>query len=334
MVVLEGLVLLSVGLLFGMASTVFDVLFVGSASFLTHFGLWVFVNALLAVHVDSRTKAIWWSVPFNLGFVESYFITTAASYEGFAKSLVVPLAALAFASPLLVYALWTARSHNQNAYGKSLTAFTVVGAIVASYFINGKLSIYDFVIGALTAAVILVMPAKRIKISRSKLAASEQPEVAPVEGLEYDTPSGELAAATGLRKARASRVASTRDKSEKTAKPTKLKRKRFTLWRGKDDAAEAGRENTPDSSKRRSRLAARREKRVSENRSREERSREERSREERREDRRAPRPQRRTRRENERREQPANEVPMSNIAFLGTARTPRRSTRGRRSDSQ
>ena len=329
MVVLEGLVLLSVGLLFGMASTVFDVLFVGSASFLTHFGLWVFVNALLAVHVDSRTKANWWSVPFNLGFVESYFITTAASYEGFAKSLVVPLAALAFASPLLVYALWTARSHNQNAYGKSLTAFTVVGTIVASYFINGKLSIYDFVISALTAVVILVMPAKRIKISRSKLAASEQPEVAPVEGLEYDTPSGEPAAATGLRKARANRVASTRDKSEKAAKPTKPRRKRFTLGRGKDDAAEAGRENTPAPSKRRSRLAARREKQASEDR-----RREERSREERREDRRAPRPQRRTRRENERREQPANEVPMSNIAFLGTARTPRRSTRGRRSDSQ
>lgn len=162
---IEALVLLSVGVFAGILSTVFDVLVSGTASFVSHFALWVLFNALVAVHVESRLRAILWAIPFNFGYIESYFMTTVASFECYQKSLVVPLAAVALISPLLNYALWTAKKEN-NVYGRVLSVAIVAGTLVSSYLVNGKLGVYDFVICAILAYVLLFMPVRRLKISR------------------------------------------------------------------------------------------------------------------------------------------------------------------------
>ena len=169
---IEALVLLLIGVSVGILSTVFDVLVLGTASFVSHFALWVLLNALLAIHVESRLRAILWAIPFNLGYIESYFITTVASFESYQKSFLVPLAAVALIAPLLNYALWTAKNE-KNAYGRVLSVAIVIGTLVSSYLVNGKLGIYDFVICAILAFVLLFMPVKRLKISRAVHPRSE-----------------------------------------------------------------------------------------------------------------------------------------------------------------
>ena len=163
--VFEALVLLALGLLFGIVATVFDVLAFGVASFVSHVSFWVLVNAVFSVHVGSRKNVILWSIPFNLGFIESYYLTTAATYEGYAKSLVVPLAAVALIGPFLAYALWTARQI-QGIYGRLLTAAVIAGTLVSSYLINGAITIFDGVVCALIALVILVLPTRTFDITR------------------------------------------------------------------------------------------------------------------------------------------------------------------------
>ena len=79
--ILEGFVLLVCGLFAGVLATVYDVFAVGGASFLSHFALWVVLNALVAVHVESRLRAILWAIPFNLGYIEGYFISTVMTFE-------------------------------------------------------------------------------------------------------------------------------------------------------------------------------------------------------------------------------------------------------------
>lgn len=174
--VLEALVVFSCGLLCGVFATTFDVLFVGSASFVSHFSLWVLLNAVVATHLESRIKALWWSVAFNLGFVEAYYLTTAASYEGYSKSLVVPLAAMAIISPLLTNALWEAK-RDKGAFGKFLSVLIVALTLVASYFVYGSVSVFAIVTSILVALLLLVVPVRRLSITPSKREGTDQAPV-------------------------------------------------------------------------------------------------------------------------------------------------------------
>lgn len=180
MVVAEALVLLAMGLLAGILSTIFDVLVTGAASFVSHFGLWVLLNALIAVHVESRVKAIWWAIPFNLGYIEAYFITTVASYEGYTKSLMVPLAGVALIAPFLTYAMWTAKEQ-KNLYGKFLSVLIVVGTLVVCYMIDKHMGIYDVVTTTLLALLLLVIPTRRLSITRAKRVVTDTAAQGTVE---------------------------------------------------------------------------------------------------------------------------------------------------------
>ena len=181
---IEALVMLSVGVFAGILSTVFDVLVMGSASFLSHFALWVLFNALLASHVESRLRAILWAIPFNFGYIEAYFMTTVASFESYQKALMVPLAAVALISPLLNYALWTAKKE-KNVYGRVLSIAIVAGTLVSSYLVNNQLGVYDFVVCAILAYVLMAMPTRRLMITRGTRpydpAAQEAAEAAAAE---------------------------------------------------------------------------------------------------------------------------------------------------------
>ncbi|MDO4538562.1 MAG: hypothetical protein Q4B54_10410 [Coriobacteriales bacterium] len=174
--VVEALVLLFSGLVTGILATVLDVLFVGACSFVSHVSLWVLINALIAVHLENRLHAIVWAIPFNLGYVEGYFITTVASFEGYSKSLVAPLAALAILSPFLTYAIWTAKNQ-RNAYGRILSLLIVAGTLGMCYVINRQISVYDGVVCALLALLLLVVPTRKLKISRAEHPVTEQSEL-------------------------------------------------------------------------------------------------------------------------------------------------------------
>ncbi len=162
----EALALFTLGLVFGILSALYDVIVVGAGAFVAHFSLWVLLNVLIAIHVDSRLKAIWWAIPFNMGYIECYYICTAASFQGYAKSLVVPLAAMTIASPMLTYAIWTAK-RDRGPYGKILSILIAAGVVGAGYYILGTYDIFTIVVSVILLAVLLFWPARRLKFTRS-----------------------------------------------------------------------------------------------------------------------------------------------------------------------
>ncbi len=170
----EAFALLFAGFLAGIISTFIDVAVLGADAFGMHFALWVLLNALIAIHVDSRVKAIWWAIPFNLGFIEFYYLCTAASFEGYGKALLVPLAAMALVSALLAYALWTAK-RDRGPYGKILSVLISAGVVGTGYYLYGDFDLYTIVTAMVLLFILLFWPARRLKFV---------PAVHPPAGLE------------------------------------------------------------------------------------------------------------------------------------------------------
>lgn len=178
--IVEALVLFSLGLFFGLIAGLGDVLAIGQAAFLAHGTLWILLNVLLGSLVDERGKAVWWSIPLSLGFMESYFIATVASFESFVKSSVGPLALTALLAPLLTYAAWTAKEE-RNIYGYLLRICLSVGTILCDYFMNGSVTVFGIVV-AVIVTLVLWLPFKRIRFNRiirkrgERAAASQEVE--------------------------------------------------------------------------------------------------------------------------------------------------------------
>lgn len=162
--IVEALVLFSLGLFLGLIAGLADVLAVGQAAFLAHGTLWILLNVILGSLVDERGKAVWWSIPLSLGFMESYFIATVASFESFVKSSVAPLALTALIAPLLTYAAWTAKEE-RNVYGYLLRICLAIGTIICDFLMNGTVTIFGVVVTVLVSLV-LWLPFKRFRFSR------------------------------------------------------------------------------------------------------------------------------------------------------------------------
>ena len=160
----EVLVLFFLGLLFGFIAGLVDFLVVGQAAFIAHGTLWILLNVMLGSLVDERGKAIWWSVPLSLGFIESYFIATVASFESFVKSSVVPLALTALLAPLLTYVAWTAKEE-RNIYGYLLRICLALGTIICDFFLNGSVTRFGIVVAVLVT-LMLWLPFRRVRFSR------------------------------------------------------------------------------------------------------------------------------------------------------------------------
>lgn len=245
--VFEALALFAIGLLAGMLATVFDVIVFGTGSFVAHVSLWVLVNAVFSSHIASRKTAVLWSIPFNLGYIECYYLTTAASYEGYAKSLVVPLAAVALIAPALSCALWTAKQE-RNAYGVILTLLIGAGTLGSSYFLNGALSIFDAVVCVLTLLVVLVWPTRRFDVTRAAIK-EQRKRVSRAFGskpasLETDKTSEEQPQ---------NAYAEERKEEAPHLQPTKRKRERTRLFGGRRGEVNEDRrdERPPRTSRRR-----------------------------------------------------------------------------------
>ena len=156
--------LLLFGVCVGLLATMIDIYAVGAPAFIEHVTLWVFLNALIASHIENRSRVIWWSIPVNFGFVVSYYIATSATYEGYPRSLVVQLSAMALLSPALAYGLWYVKG-NRGIYGKILALLTGAATVGMSYLITGEVSVYAGVMAALTFALLAIIPTRRIRLT-------------------------------------------------------------------------------------------------------------------------------------------------------------------------
>ena len=162
--IVEALVLFFLGLVFGLIAGLGDVLAIGQAAFLAHGTLWILLNVTLGSLVEERGKAIWWSIPLSLGFMECYFIATVASFESFVKSSVAPLAITALLAPLLTYAAWTAKEE-RNIFGYLLRICLAIGTIICDLSMNGSVTKFGIVVAVLVSLV-LWLPFKRFRFSR------------------------------------------------------------------------------------------------------------------------------------------------------------------------
>lgn len=178
--VAEAFALFFAGLVAGVLTALFDIVAFGTDSFVAHFSLWVLYNALIAIHVDSRRKAVWWAIPFNLGYIELYYLCTAASYEGYAKSLAITLAAMSLASPFLSYALWTAK-RDRGPYGKILSLLIAASVVGADYLITGAYDhIFTIVVAVLVLFILWFWPARRLRFTPVEHPVAE-PGEEPIE---------------------------------------------------------------------------------------------------------------------------------------------------------
>lgn len=162
--IFEALVLFFMGLFFGIMAGLADVLVIEHAAFIAHGTLWILLNVALGSLVDERGKAVWWSVPLSLGFIESYFIATVASFESFVKSSVAPLALTALLAPLLTYAAWTAKEE-RNIYGYLLRICFTIGTLICDFSMNGSVTVFGIVVAVLVT-LMLWLPFKRFRFSR------------------------------------------------------------------------------------------------------------------------------------------------------------------------
>ena len=162
--VFATLALLTLGVCVGLVATMIDIYAVGGPAFIEHVTLWVFLNALLASHVENKTYVMLWSIPMNLGFFLSYYIATSATYEGYPRSLVVPLSAMALLAPLLAYGLWYVKD-NRGIYGKILALLAGAATAGMNYLIAGEVSVYAGVMAALTFVLLAIIPTRRLRLT-------------------------------------------------------------------------------------------------------------------------------------------------------------------------
>ena len=159
-----GAALFFAGIVLGIFVTIFDSLVLGSASFLAHISLWMLINTLLAVHVENAKRAMYWSVPLNLGYVAAYYMATSATFEGYAKSLVVPVSLLAILAPAYVYGVWVAKSEG-GIYAFLLSLLCAGGTLAVSYFLNGEASTFAIIVSCIILLFVGIIPTKKLKIT-------------------------------------------------------------------------------------------------------------------------------------------------------------------------
>ncbi|GEM_PF-1438036 len=160
----EAVVLLFVGLISGVLVALFDIYTAaGSVMFFTRISVWILLNVFLAVHITDWKRAAWWAIPFNLGLVEMYYACLTISYEGLARSTMLPLAGMAVIAPLLTIVAWTAKNE-KGVFGKLLSAVIVAGELLASVIISNGPAPLDVVVAVLLVLIMFVMRPKKLVV--------------------------------------------------------------------------------------------------------------------------------------------------------------------------
>lgn len=162
--VAETIILLLLGMIGGVVSVSLDVALVGSPAVLMHFAPWVLVNVILATHVADAREAVFGAVPLNLGLVETAVLATSMTYEGVSRKILLPMALLALAAPLIAIVAWMARRERHTLFGKvasvMLAAFTLLGCAL----LYGAPAPGDYVCVVLMLLLLLVVPTRMLRL--------------------------------------------------------------------------------------------------------------------------------------------------------------------------
>lgn len=164
MQLLEAIVMLLLGGIIGVLCTVFDVALVGSAVIFTRFTLWVLLNVVFATHVRNRWRATWWSIPLNLGLVESYLLCTSFSFVDVSRKLMVPIALLAIIAPLVVDVAWMVRHERRNLFGRLLGVVFVLVILGVSMAFSHGLKVGNVVCALLCLLFMFFVPTHTIAV--------------------------------------------------------------------------------------------------------------------------------------------------------------------------
>lgn len=184
MQLVEAAILFFVGLIAGVFMTIIDVYTVGSAALLSRVSLWILVNVLFGANMRHRRTAVLGAIPLNLGLIEMYYLTTSYTYAGLARSLMLPLALLSVVGALVALLAWTAKAE-RNLYGALISAFLMVGTLVAAVLTHDGPNAFDFVCVLLMAYVLFVMRPRRLALARGEREPAS--DVAPVADEGSDT---------------------------------------------------------------------------------------------------------------------------------------------------
>lgn len=159
----EAVILLLVGMVAGVLVTVFDIYAVGSAAFLTHLSLWVFLNVLLASNVRRRRSAVLGAIPLNLGLIDTYYLMSSFTFEGLKRSLAAPLALLSLVAAGIALAAWTAKGV-RGLLGLALSLLVAIMTLVASVIANNALTLLDLVWAGLSVLVLVGIPSLELDV--------------------------------------------------------------------------------------------------------------------------------------------------------------------------
>lgn len=179
----EAVILLFAGLVPGVWATLVDVYTLGATAFPTRIALLLLVVVLLSCNMRHRRQAAWGSAWLSLGCVESYYLSSAYTFEGMSRSAVVPLALLSVAAAGVSWVSWTAK-HERGSFGLALKALVIVGTLVACVATHDGLSALDAVCTVGIAYCLFFMRSRRVAIERHdpSLDVRAEGDVAPATG--------------------------------------------------------------------------------------------------------------------------------------------------------
>jgi hypothetical protein len=162
--VAETIILLLLGMIGGVVSVFLDVALVGSPAVLMHFAPWVLVNVILATHVADAREAVFGAVPLNLGLVETAVLATSMTYEGVSRKILLPMALLALAAPLIAIVAWMARRERHTLFGKVASVMLVAFTLLGCALLYGAPAPGDYVCAVLVLLLLLVVPTRMLRL--------------------------------------------------------------------------------------------------------------------------------------------------------------------------
>lgn len=193
MQLVEAVILLFAGMVPGVWVTLVDVYALGAPAFSTRIALWILLIVLFATNMRHRRQAAWGSAWLSLGCVESYYLSSAYTFEGMSRSTVGPLALLSVVAAGIAWLSWTAK-RERGTFGLALKALVVVATLVACVATHDGLTALDAVCVLGIAFCLFLMRSRRIALERHRpdtpLVLGEASEDVATEGRSHGSRRG------------------------------------------------------------------------------------------------------------------------------------------------
>ncbi|MGI6755094.1 MAG: hypothetical protein ACOX4F_03625 [Atopobiaceae bacterium] len=164
MQIAELIILLLLGMIGGIISTVMDISMVGTSAVFMHFVPWVLINVLFAVHISDLKRTIVGSLALNFGLIETAIVTTAFTYENVSKKAMGPAVLLVFVGALICTIAWAARRESRTVFGMLLSLILGGLTLFACDLLYGAIGFVDYVCIGVMLLILIFIPTKRLRI--------------------------------------------------------------------------------------------------------------------------------------------------------------------------